>query len=152
MPKARYREDWKRESCIVNSKSKPPHHSSCWSHGGKCSPGILNLVDVTKQSCEYTRIISPKHVFELYRKAKKKRLTVSQIKSALHDLVPKTTEVTTQQVFNLRVKVLKLLPIIEQNPEYENCRQYINDNQIVHGLDDALEINDDLAHNVCIDL
>jgi hypothetical protein len=55
----------------------------------------------------------------LCRQAKTKRLAVSQIKGALHNPMPKNTNVTKQQVFSLRVKVMQLLPIIEQNPEYE---------------------------------
>ena len=59
--------------------------------------------------------------------------------------MPKNTKVTKQQVINLKEKVMKLLPAIEQNPEYGNFRQYINDNEVVHGLNDKLEVNQTLA-------
>ena len=150
--KARSREDRKQETCIVKSTTKAPHHSSCWSHGDKCSPSIQNLVDVTKRSGEYARIISSRQVFALCRQAKTKRLTASQIRGALHDLMPKNTNVTKQQVFNLRVKVMKLLPIIEQNPEYESFSQYVNDNNILNGLDDEIDVNDDLAQKLATSL
>ena len=60
----------------------------------------------------------------------------------------KNTNVTKQQVFNLRVNVTKLLPTIEQNPEYEHVRQCVNDKDIVNGLDDELDVNDALAQNL----
>ena len=88
----------------------------------------------------------------LCRQVKKKRLTVSQIKGALYDLLLKNTKVTKQQTLNLRLKVMKLLPIIEQNPVYEKRRQYINDNGMVHGFDDELDVNDDLAQKLCTSL
>ena len=150
--KARSREDWKRETCIIKSTTKAPHHSSCWSHGDKCSPSIKNLVDVTKRSGEYARIISSRQVFALCRQAKMRRLTASQIRGALHDLMPRNTNVTKQQVFNLRIKVMKLLPVIEENPEYATFSQYVNDKNILHGLDDEIDVNDDLAQKLATSL
>jgi hypothetical protein len=100
----------------------------------------------------YAKTVSSKQMFSLCRQAAKKRLTVAQIKGALHDLMPSNTKVTRQHVYYLRVKVMKLLPIVQDNPEYENFKLYVNDEEIVHGIDDELEIDDDLAHKLCTDL
>ena len=43
---------------------------------------------------------------------------------------------------------MKPLPIIKQNPEYEHGRQYVNDKDTVHDLDDELEVNDDLVQKL----
>ena len=61
-------------------------------------------------------------------------------------------KITRQQVFYMRVKVMRLLPIMKDNPDYDNFRLCVNDKDIVHGLDDELEIEDDLAHKMCTDL
>ena len=150
--KPKKREDWNRETCIIKETSKPPHQQSCWYHGGTCTPGIQNLVQVSSRAGVYAKTVSSKQMFSLCRQAAKKRLTVAQIKGALHDLMPSNTKVTRQHVYYLRVKVMKLLPIVQDNPEYENFKLYVNDNQIIHGIDDEVEIDDDLAHKLCTDL
>ena len=131
---------------------KPPVLSSCWKHGGNCVPGIQNLVEVSSRAGAYATAVSSKHVFALCRQAAKKRLTAAQIKGALHDLMPKNSKVTKQQVYHMRVKVMRLLPTLRANPDYENFRLYVNDNEIVHGIDDELDVDDDLAHKLCTDL
>ena len=70
--KGRSREDWKRETCIVVETSKNPKQQSCWKHGGKCSPGTQNLVQVSARSGVYARDVSTRHVFSLCRQASKK--------------------------------------------------------------------------------
>jgi hypothetical protein len=150
--KGRSREDWKRETCIVVETSKNPKQKSCWKHGGKCSPGMQNLVQVSARSGIYARDVSTRHVFSLCRQATKKRLTNAQIKGALHDLFPKNTNITPQQVWHMRVKVEKLLPIIGDNLDYNAFKEYVNDESIVHGLDDEVEVDDDLAHQLASDL
>ena len=45
-----------------------------------------------------------------------------------------------------------LLPTLRANPDYEHFRLYVNDNEIVHGIDDELDVDDDLAHKLCTDL
>ena len=116
--KFRIRKDWKKETCIVAETTKSPKRSSCWSHGGRCTPGIQNMVQVAHRSGAYTHNVSSRHIFSLCRQASMKRLTVAQIKGALRDLVPKNTNVTRQQVFNLRVRITRLLPTINENPDY----------------------------------
>jgi len=81
-----------------------------------------------------------------------KRLTVAQIKGALRDLVPKNTNVTRQQVFNLRVRITRLLPTINENPDYAAFKNYVNDKSIVHGLDDEMQVNDDIANKMASQL
>ena len=150
--KGRSREDWKRETCIVVETSKNPKHQSCWKHGGKCLPGTQNLVQVSARSGIYAKDVSTRHVFSLCRQASKKSLTNAQIKGALYDLFPKNTNITRQQVWRMRVKVQKLLPIIGDNTDYNAFKEYVNDESIVHGLDDEVEVDDDLAHQLAIDL
>jgi hypothetical protein len=81
-----------------------------------------------------------------------KKLTVSKIKGCLHDLMPKNTHVTRQQIFNMRVKVTKLLPTINDNPDYAAFKNYVNDVEIVHGLDDELKVNNDMANKMATQL
>ena len=66
--------------------------------------------------------------------------------------MPINTTVTRQHVFNMRLKVMCLLPIIQQNPDSDNFRLYVNGSKIVHGLDDEIEMDDDLAHKICTEL
>ena len=146
------REDWKRETMIAHHVSKNPEQRSCWSHGGKCTPGIQNLVQVASRAGIYAKNVSSRIIFSLCCQASIKRLTVAQIKGALFDLLPKNTTVTRQHVFNMRLKVMRLLPIIKQNSDYENFRLYVNDTNLVHGLDDDIEMDDDVAHKICTEL
>ena len=137
---------------ITQQMLNDPGCQSCWSHGGNCPPGVQNSVEVATRAGVYAKNVSSRIIFSLCRQASIKRLTVAQIKGALFDLMPINTTVTRQHVFNMRLKVMRLLPIIKQNSDYENFRLYVNDTDLVHGLDDEIEMDDDLAHKICTEL
>jgi hypothetical protein len=43
---------------------------------------------------------------------------------------------------------MKLLPIVTGNPDYTAFKRYVNGVEVLHGLDDKLETEDGLAHNL----
>jgi hypothetical protein len=90
--KGRSREDWKRETCIVVETSKNPKQQSCWTHGGKCTPGMQNLVQVSARSGIYARDVSTRHVFMLCRQATTKTSNKCTDKGCTARSLPKEHE------------------------------------------------------------
>ena len=52
----------------------------------------------------------------------------------------------------MRVKVAHLLPTSRDNPDYAAFKTYIHNTSIVHGLDNELEVNDNLATEMATQL
>jgi len=76
------------------------------------------MVQVSSRAGAYSKEVSSRHLFSLCPQAAKNRLTVAQIKGAVYYLMPKNTNVTRQQVFNLRFKITRLLPTSNKKPDY----------------------------------
>ena len=53
---------------------------------------------------------------------------------------------------NTRMKVTCLLPVIRDNTDQAAFNKYTNDTGIMHGIDDELEVNDDLANKMATQL
>ena len=66
--------------------------------------------------------------------------------------MPRNTEISHRQVFHICAKVMQLLPVLQENPGYEEFKAFINDAEVLHGIDDELEITDDLAHKLANEL
>ena len=66
--------------------------------------------------------------------------------------MPRTTEVSRCQVFYILTKVMQLVPVLQDNQGYDEVKHVVNDADIIHGIDDELEITDDLAHKLANEL
>ena len=45
-----------------------------------------------------------------------------------------------------------LRPVLKENPDYAEFNKYINDVDVIHGIDDEIEIGDNMAHRLVNDL
>ena len=66
--------------------------------------------------------------------------------------MPRNTNVRRQHIFNLQVKITQLLPTINKNPDYAAFKNYVNDKSIVRGLDDEMQVNDDISNKMASQL
>jgi hypothetical protein len=52
----------------------------------------------------------------------------------------------------MHVKVTRLVPTVRDNPDYTVFKNYVHDTDTVHGLDNELEVNDDLSNKMATQL
>ena len=110
------------------------------------------MVHMSSQVGAYSREISSRHIFQLGRQATKKRLVSAHTKGFLNDLMPKNVNVTRQHVFNMRVKVTQLLSAINNNPDYAAFKNYVNNGELMYGIDNELQVNDDMPNKMATQL
>ena len=53
-----------------------------------------------------------------------------------------------RDVFYIRAKIMKLMPVLRANPEYEQFKELVNDSMLLTGIDNKLDIDDDMAHQL----
>ena len=76
------------------------------------------------------------------------RLTSSTIKRVIRPVWPKKKDITPENVFYIKVKVMKMLPALRANPEYDSFKEVVNDSVLLDGIDDELDLDDDMAHEL----
>ena len=91
-------------------------------------------------------------LFTLCNMAEQRRLTNSTIKSVMSSIWPRKKAISRQDIFYIRTKVKEMTPILRANPEYESFKEHANDSALLDGLDDELDIGDDLASELARDL
>ena len=57
-------------------------------------------------------------------------------------------DITTNDVFYIRDKVKKLMPTLRANPEYDAFKEAANDSELLAGIDNEMDIDDDMAHQL----
>jgi hypothetical protein len=73
-------------------------------------------------------------------------LTSSLIKQVIRPTWPSGKNITKHDVFNIRVRVMRMLPIFKQtNGHYADFKGVANPKDLLLGIDDIPTINDDEA-------
>ena len=75
-------------------------------------------------------------------------LKASTIKMMLRPIWPVHKDITDRDEFNIRAKVMKLIPVLRANSEYEQFKEAANDSELLTGIDNELDIDDDMAHQL----
>jgi len=151
-PKQKSRPDYNSPIKIINNPGTKRSVDSCWTHGGLCRPSGQNLIMAKERAGIYNKNIGSSAIFTLCKMAKRKRLTNASIRSVVQPMMPSQKELTYRNIFYIRVKINKCLPIYEEHPKYEAFAQTMDDNILLGGLDDEFEINDDQATELATDL
>ncbi|KAL7552459.1 hypothetical protein ACHAWF_016605 [Thalassiosira exigua] len=140
-----YKSDWSRPVKIATVVGK---------HGGDCCPGRMNRVDVMSRSGTYTRDMPEQVMFSLCNYYEKSgTLKSSVIKSTVEPVWPRNKVMTSQEAFNIRLKVMRLMPSYRNcNGDYMAFQQQMGQSDLVGFLDDEVDIDDDVAYQVAHDM
>ena len=133
-----YRDQWSRPVKIKVA--------NC-AHGGRCTPSRQNRIMTVQRSGKYVQSLPDTALFTLCNHLEHNgKLESAYIKSVLRPILPKAKNVTKHDVFNTRVKVMRLLPTFRKtNGEYEAFKEVANANDLLGGIDNVTALNDDEA-------
>ena len=136
-----------------NQWDKPVEISkgTCTTHGGQCHPGRQNKVATAKRAGVYVEKMPNNALFSLCNILERTgKLSASVIKETIEPVWPKAKKnITKHDVFNLRVKVMRLMPTFRKsNGEYEEFKKVVNASELLRGIDNEESINDDEAYEL----
>ena len=125
----------------------------CCNHRLPCQPSAQNLTAVRLRGGKYVKNIPNTAWFQLCNTMKQNnmRLITSQIKGVLSPILPKSLNITKQDVFNAHIRVKRLMKLFENNSEYKQFEQFSNNATIAAGLDED-KITDDEALAIANDV
>ena len=126
---------------------------TCTTHGGNCQPGRQNRVAVMSRAGVYIKKMPDNALFRLCNIAEHGgKLSTNSIKSVMRVAWPKAKLATKQDIFNIRVKVMKLMPTFRKsNQDYETFKEVVNASDMLQGIDNE-ELTDDEAYQLGYDL
>ena len=124
--KPRYKPNW---DCAVTIKD-----GSCCEHGGLCEPNRTNLVVARQRTGKYTANINTQVLFNLCNMYENYgRLTSGVIKNVCSPMFPITHPMTKNDVFNIRIKIRRLLPTLRAaGGDYDQFKQVVNASTMLH--------------------
>ena len=143
--KRRQRDRWDLPVEVVNGQKK----NTCHYHGGLCNPGRENKVASTSRAGGYIHKLPDKALYSLCNVLQiTGKLTAANIKIVAGSAWPKKKGVTKQDVFNLRVKVMRSMPVFRKsNEDYKAFQEIVNSSDFLHGIDND-SLNDDEAYEL----
>jgi len=123
---------------------------ACCRHGGQCRPSRLNRVMATQRAGKYVKKIPDMVLFSLCNYLERRgKITSSMIKDAIEPHWPEAKNVSKHDVFNIRAKLIKLLPSFQKtNGDYEEFKKVANSNDMLSGIDNTPSLDDDEAYQL----
>ena len=79
------------------------------------------------------------------------RLTAASIKRIIQPIWPKKKDISATDVFYIRLKVNTFLPNLREKPDYDDFKERFNDSVLLNGIDDEVDLDDDMAHELSYD-
>jgi len=103
------------------------------------------------------QVVTTKHIgssamFTLCNMAKQKKLINATIKGIIQPMLQSQKQLKPQRHFYLRTKIKKALPHYDAHPDYEAFLEVMEDKDMLEGLDNEFDINDDDATKLATDL
>ena len=123
---------------------------TCTEHGGLCQPGRQNKISAASRGGAYVQQMPQNTLFSLCSTLETSgRLTSETIKNAMKNVWPKAKAITKHDIFNIRVKVMKLMKVYRgSNREYEQFKSVVNASDLLQGIDNEA-LDDDEAYELC---
>ena len=78
--------------------------------------------------------------------AKTKRPTNCSIKSVINTIWPRKKDITFINVLYIRGGFRQMLPLLDDNADYTSFSEKFNDCILLDGIDDEIELDDDLTN------
>lgn len=136
-----YKPEWDQPVEIGNG--------TCTTHAGNCHPGRQNRVVTMSRAGAYVEKMPDAALFQLcnvYELCGK--ISSAMIKSVMTPVWPSSKIVSKQDVFNIRVKVHRLMPTFRSsNKDYDAFKQIVNSSNFLQGIENE-ELNDDEAYQL----
>jgi hypothetical protein len=110
------------------------------------------MVAVSACSGLYQKAVPTKHMFTLCRQGMNKKLSSKTIKGILWDIMTANVIIAKHMIYHIQVRVMKLLPVIQDNPEYESFSLYVDDDKIFYGLDNEVQVDVNIANKMASEL
>jgi len=119
-------------------------------HGGHCKPSSQQQIMVRSRSGLYVKNVSDTAIFTLCNMLKHNsggRLKTVTIKSILQPIWPINKNISKHDIFNVRLRIRRLLPRLEKCDTFESFQKSINTSQLLAGLDSE-NMSDDEAYDM----
>ena len=121
---------------------------TCTVHSGGCNPGRQNRVATMSRKGSYVTDTPHSALYSLCNIAEHcGKLTSSAIKNVMKMVWPSQKTVTKQNIFYVRKKVMKCLPILRKSNDYEDFKSVVNCDDLLKGVDNE-ELDDDEAYQL----
>ena len=139
--KPKYRANWDDNVPVIIKKA------NC-KHSGLCKPSPQQQLFSRSRSGQYIKAINETALFTLCNFFKhNKRLKSTTIRSVLKPIWPQNKNITKHDIYNMRVRVKRLLPILDRCASFENFQNEINATALLSGLD-SKDITDDEIYSL----
>ena len=147
--KFEYRALWDMPIKLVDNESSKIRFNT--RHGGECRPSCQNRIATQQRSGNYLKKIPDPTMFSLLHMFEQNGgcISSSTIKNTIAPVWPKQKAMTKHDVFKIKVKLVKLLPIFKQtNGDFQKFQEQATSNELLSGIDDAPCLNDDEAYDM----
>lgn len=122
-----------------------------YDHGGGCRPSSQNLVAVNERTGVYQRGVTSSKMYQLCNMAENGKLDSAAIKQIIEPIMPNQKGVTKWDVYSIKKKVTSYLPTLRENPEYESFCEHVNDSELLDGIDNEIDMDDDEINKMAKD-
>ena len=131
-----YTDDWSAPVII--------QRANC-THGGTCDPGKQNRIATAQRGGEYVKKMPNNALYTLCNYAEQDgKLSTSTIKKVLGPVWPKGKVITKQNVFHVKVKVMRSLKTFKaMNGDYDEFKKLVNESDFLSGIDSEVSLDDD---------
>ena len=122
-------------------------------HGGQCRQSPQQQIMVRSRSGLYIKNISENALFILCNMLKHNngRLKSITIKNILQPIWPINKNISKHDIFNVKLRIRRLLPRFEKCDTFESFQKIINTSQLLAGLDSE-NMSDDEAYDMATSL
>ena len=105
-----------------------------------------------ERSGRYLKCMCSSKISTLCMMAKTKRLANSIIKIVIRPIWPRKKDIKFRNVFYICEKVRQMLPLLDYNAGYNSFSEIFNNRILLDGIDDQIELDDDLAKELAKDI
>ena len=147
--KYEYKDEWSKPIELVDNENAKVRFSTC--HGGQCRPGRQNRIATQQPSGNYLKKIPDQTMYSLLHMYEQNGgcISSSTIKNVIGPVWPKHKAMTKHDVFNIKAKIQKLLPVFKRtNGDFQTFQEQATSSELLSGIDDAPSLNDDEAYDM----
>ena len=80
------------------------------------------------------------------------RLSARTIKSIIRPIWPRKKDITPDDVFYIRYKVMKMPPTLQDNPDYDEFKEQVYDYILLNHIDDEVDLDGNMAHELAMQM